>query len=57
MSLGGISNKNVGKTITENIFKHKLGHESYLLKDEEAYTVATTQIEVAHGLPRYTTII
>ena len=33
MSLGEISNKTVGKTITENIFKNELGHESYLLNN------------------------
>ena len=42
MSLGEISNKTVRKTITENIVKNELGHESYLLKEEEAYIVATT---------------
>ena len=42
MGLGEISNKTVIKTTTENIFKQELGHDSYLLKDEEAYTVATT---------------
>ena len=28
------------------------GHETHLLKDEEAYIVETTEIEGAHGLPR-----
>ena len=42
MRLGEIRNKTVRKTITENIVKNVLGHFSYLLKDEEAYIVATT---------------
>ena len=36
MRLGEIRSKTVRKTITEKIFKFELGHESYLLKDEEA---------------------
>ena len=44
MSLGEISNKAVRKTMTEKIVKNELGHESYLLKDKEAYIVATTGI-------------
>ena len=42
MSLGEISNKMVRKTITEKIAKHELGHEYYLIKDEEGYIVETT---------------
>ena len=57
MSLGKISNKTVRKTITENIVKKELGHKSYLLKDEEAYIVSTTEIDGANGLPRDTTTI
>ena len=41
MSLGEISNKTVIKMITEDIFKQKLEHKYYLLKEEEAYIVAT----------------
>ena len=33
MGLGEISNKTVRNTITENIVKQELGHDSYLLKD------------------------
>ena len=43
--------------ITENIIKQKLGHKYYLLKDEEEYIVAATEIEGAHGLPRDTNTI
>ena len=57
MRLGEIRSKTVRKTITENIVKFELGHESYLLKDKEAYIVATTEIEGAHGLPRDTSTI
>ena len=42
MSLGEINNKSVRKTITESIAKQKLGQKTYLLKDKEAYIVATT---------------
>ena len=38
--------------ITENIIKQKFGHKSYLLKDKEAYIVATSEIDGKHGLPR-----
>ena len=31
----------------------KRGNKTYLLKDEEAYIVATSEIDGAHGLPRY----
>ena len=41
MRLGEIRRKTVRKTITENIVKLELGHESYLIRDEEAYIVAT----------------
>ena len=57
VSLCEISNKTIRHGITENIVKQKLGHKSYLLKDEEAYIVATTEIEGAHGFPRDTTTI
>ena len=42
VSLGEISNKTVRKTIKENIVKKELGHKYYLLRDKEAYIVATT---------------
>ena len=45
MRLGEIRSKTVRKTVTEKIVKYELGHESYLLKDEEAYIVTTTYIE------------
>ena len=54
MRLGKIRNKTVRKTITEKIVRFEVGHETHLLKDEEAYIVATTEIEGAHGLPRNT---
>ena len=57
MSLGKSSKKTSIKTITENIVKQELGHKYYLLKDKEAYIVATTEIEEAHGLPRDTNTI
>ena len=42
MSLGEIINKTVRKTIIENIVRFEVGHETHLLKDEEAYIVSTT---------------
>ena len=42
VSLGEISNKTLRNKITENIVKQELGHKSYLLKEKEAYIVATT---------------
>ena len=52
MSLGKIRNKNLIKMTTQNIVKQKLGHNSYLLKDKEAYIVETSEIEGSHVLPR-----
>ena len=52
MRLGEIRSKTVRNTITEKIVKPKLGNESYLLKDKEAYILATTEIEGVHGIPR-----
>ena len=43
MSLGKTNNKNVRKTISEELSK-KLGHQTYLLKDEESYIVETSEI-------------
>ena len=57
MSLGEIRNKTVRKTITEKIFQQEVGHKSYLLRDEESYIAATTEIEGARGLPRDNTTI
>ena len=57
VSLGKISNKTVINTIIEKIVKQELGHKSYLLRNEEAYIVATTEIEGEIGLPRGTTTI
>ena len=41
MSLGEINNKSVRNTISEKNIKQKLEQKSYLLKDKEAYIVAT----------------
>ena len=57
MSLGEISNTTVRKTITENIFKNKLGRKSYLLRDKESYIVSKTEIEGANGISRDTNTI
>ena len=42
MRSGEISNKTVRKTITEIIFRFEVGHKTHLLKDKEAYILATT---------------
>ena len=42
VTLGKISNKTLRKRITENIVKQELVHKSYILRDKEAYIVATT---------------
>ena len=57
MRLGGIRSKTVRKTITEKIVRFEVGHETQLIKEEEAYIVASTEIEGAHGLPRDTSTI
>ena len=57
MMLCGIKNKTVRKTITEKIVRFEVGHETHLLKDNEAYIVERTEIEGAHGLPRDTCTI
>ena len=57
MRLGEIRNKTVRKTTTEKIVRFEVGHENHLLKDEEAYIVATTEIEGAYGLSRDTCTI
>ena len=44
MRLFEIRSKTVRRTITENIVRFEVGHETHLLKDEEAYIVATTEI-------------
>ena len=41
MRLGKIRSKTVRKTITENIFIFEVGHETHILKYDEAYIVAT----------------
>ena len=46
--------KRISRKVTENIVvKKKNGNKTYLLKDEEAYIVATSEINGAHGLPIY----
>ena len=38
--------------IANKVFKKKIGNKTYLLKYKEAYIVATSEIDGAHGLPR-----
>ena len=57
MRLGEIRNKTVRKTITEKIVRFEVGHETHLLKDEEAYIVETSEIDGAHVLPIYIMIL
>ena len=45
--------KRIVREVTEKIVvTKKRGNKIYLLKDEEAYIVATLEIDGAHGLPR-----
>ena len=37
--------------------KNITGPKTYLLKDDEAYIVATSEIDGTHGTPRDTTIL
>ena len=39
--------------ISKIVVKNKSGNKNYLLKDKEAYIVAASEIEYAHGLPIY----
>ena len=37
--------------------KNRTGPKTYLLKDDEAYIVATSEIDGVHGIPRYSIIL
>ena len=39
--------------ITLTVVKNIPGPKTYLIKDKEVYIVETSEMEVAHGLPRY----
>ena len=39
--------------IAKTVVKNKSGPKTYLLKDKEADIVSTSEIDSAHGLPRY----
>ena len=41
--------------ITHTVVKNKTGPKTFLLKEKEAYIVATSEIDGAHKLPRDTT--
>ena len=53
MSVGKITKIIVREVIEKIVFKGKGGNKTYLIKDKEAYIVATSEIYGAHGLPRY----
>ena len=38
--------------IAKKVVKKKIGSKIFLLKDKEAYMVATSEIEGTHGIPR-----
>ena len=52
MGVGKITNRIVIWVIANKVFKKKIGNKTYLLKYKEAYIVATSEIDGAHGLPR-----
>ena len=52
IEVGKITKKIVREVIVKTVVKNKNG-KTYLLKYKEAYIVATSEINGAHGLPRY----
>ena len=55
MLVGKITNKIVREAIAKTVFKNKSGNKTYLIKYEESYIVATSEIDGARVLPRDTT--
>ena len=53
MGVGKITNRIVREVIEKIVVTKKRGYITYLLKDEEAYIVGTSEIDGAHGLPIY----
>ena len=51
-AVGKIKNRIVREVIAKIVVKNKSGNRNYLLNEEEAYIVATSEIYGAHGLPR-----
>ena len=49
--------KIVREVIAKKVVNKKRGNKTYLLKDEEAYILATSEIDGAHGPPRDTEIL
>ena len=47
-----MNNKIVRYVITHTIVNNRNGPKTCLLKDKEAYIVATSEIDGKHGLPR-----
>ena len=45
------------EVIAKTVVKKKSGGKNYILKDVEAYIVATSEIDGAHWLPRDTIIL
>ena len=52
MGVNKIKKITVREVIEKIVLKKKSGNKTYLLKDEEAYIVATSEIEGAHVPPR-----
>ena len=53
IGVGKITKKIVREVIILTVVKNKAGTRTYLLKDKEAYIVATSEVGGVHGLPRY----
>ena len=52
IGVGKITKKIVREVIALTVINNKSGPKTYFLKDKEAYTVATSEIDGTHGLPR-----
>ena len=48
-----MTKKIVRDVVAKTVVKNKSGPKTYVLKDKEAYIVATSEIDSAHELPRY----
>ena len=52
MGVGKITKITVSEVIDKIVVKKKSGNKTYPLNYEKAYTMATSEIDGAHGVPR-----
>ena len=57
MGVGKMPKRTVREAIAKIITKKKSGNKVYLLKDKEAYIVATSEMDGAYRLPGYAIIL